>query len=198
VWLLKYYSYIHGNAYRESIIQNKTSFDAIASYIEGNSGKDKVEIWFARDLQPLLGYARWENFQVAINRAVESSKTQGVSIDDHFREVTRPSLCETSSPPHLFRSGRTRLRNSSILLQSPQNIRPTSALSWMLRILSRLLFRVCEKFDGVLDLWVGLEAWAEESSGFVVTGYVPAQHIDDSIGVLEMLLPMTRSHTTGA
>ncbi len=74
---------------KQSIIQYKTSFDAIASYIEGNSGKDKVEIWFARDLQPLLGYARWENFQVAINRAVESCKTQGVNIDDHFREVTK-------------------------------------------------------------------------------------------------------------
>ncbi len=74
---------------KQSIIQYKTSFDAIASYIEGNSGKDKVEIWFARDLQPLLGYARWENFQVAITRAVESCKTQGVSIDDHFREVTK-------------------------------------------------------------------------------------------------------------
>lgn len=74
---------------KQSIIQYKTSFDAIASYIEGNSGKEKVEIWFARDLQPLLGYARWENFQVAINRAVESCKTQGVNIDDHFREVTK-------------------------------------------------------------------------------------------------------------
>lgn len=74
---------------KQSIIQYKTSFDAIASYIEGNSGKDKVEIWFARDLQPLLGYARWENFQVAISRAVESCKTQGISIDDHFREVTK-------------------------------------------------------------------------------------------------------------
>lgn len=74
---------------KQSIIQYKTSFDAIASYSEGNSGKEKVEIWFARDLQPLLGYARWENFQVAINRAVESCKTQGVNVDDHFREVTK-------------------------------------------------------------------------------------------------------------
>lgn len=74
---------------KQSIIQYKTSFDAIASYIEGNSGKEKVEIWFARDLQPLLGYARWENFQVAINRAVESCKTQGVNVDGHFREVTK-------------------------------------------------------------------------------------------------------------
>lgn len=77
------------NMDKQSIIQYKTSFDAIASYIEGNSGKEKVEIWFARDLQPLLGYARWENFQVAINRAVESCKTQGVNVDDHFREVTK-------------------------------------------------------------------------------------------------------------
>lgn len=74
---------------KQSIIQYKTSFDAIASYIEGEDGKEKVEVWFARDLQPLLGYARWENFQVAINRAVESCKTQGGSIDDHFREVTK-------------------------------------------------------------------------------------------------------------
>lgn len=74
---------------KQSIIQYKTSFDAIASYIEGNSGKEKVEIWFARDLQPLLGYARWENFQVAINRAVESCKTQGINVDDHFRDLTK-------------------------------------------------------------------------------------------------------------
>ncbi len=36
-----------------------------------------------------MGYARWENFVVAINRAVESCKTQGVNVDDHFREVTK-------------------------------------------------------------------------------------------------------------
>lgn len=46
-------------------------------------------MWYARELQTLLGYARWENFVVAINRAIDSCKTQGVSIDDHFREVTK-------------------------------------------------------------------------------------------------------------
>jgi DNA-damage-inducible protein D len=30
-----------------------------------------IEFWFARDLQAHLGYARWENFQTAIQRAVE-------------------------------------------------------------------------------------------------------------------------------
>lgn len=40
-------------------------------------------------MQSILGYARWENFVVAINRAVESCKTQGINVDDHFREVTK-------------------------------------------------------------------------------------------------------------
>lgn len=70
------------------INQYKSSFDAIAHYIE-NEQKEQVEIWFARELQSILGYARWENFVVAINRAVESCKTQGINVDNHFREVTK-------------------------------------------------------------------------------------------------------------
>ena len=73
----------------QSIQQYKSSFDAIASYIEGEGGKEQVEIWFARDLMGELGYARWENFQTAINRAVDSCNTLGVNVDDHFREVTK-------------------------------------------------------------------------------------------------------------
>lgn len=64
------------------------SFNAIAQHIEGENG-EKVEVWFARDLQSRLGYARWENFQVAIGRAVESCKSQNINVDDHFREVTK-------------------------------------------------------------------------------------------------------------
>jgi DNA-damage-inducible protein D len=70
------------------INQYKLSFDAITTYIE-NEQKEKVEIWFARDLQTVLGYARWENFVVAINRAVEACKSQNINVDDHFREVTK-------------------------------------------------------------------------------------------------------------
>ena len=68
--------------------QYKSSFDSIAKEITDDSG-ESVEVWYARELQTLLGYARWENFVVAINRAIDSCKTQGVSIDDHFREVTK-------------------------------------------------------------------------------------------------------------
>jgi DNA-damage-inducible protein D len=70
------------------ISQYKTSFDSIARYIE-NERNEKVEIWFARELQAMPGYARWENFAVAINIAVESCRTQRIDIDDHFREVTK-------------------------------------------------------------------------------------------------------------
>jgi DNA-damage-inducible protein D len=70
------------------IQQYKSVFDAIVQFIRNESG-EQAEVWFARELQTDLGYARWENFIVAIQRAVDSCKTQGVNVDDHFREVTK-------------------------------------------------------------------------------------------------------------
>jgi DNA-damage-inducible protein D len=72
---------------KQSIIKHKNRFDEIVHFI--NDETEQVEVWFARELQVLLGYARWENFIVAIGRAVDSCKTQGVNTDDHFREVTK-------------------------------------------------------------------------------------------------------------
>ena len=72
----------------QRINQYKSSFDFIAKEITDDSS-ESVEVWYARELQALLGYARWENFVVAINRAIDSCKTQGGSVDDHFREVTK-------------------------------------------------------------------------------------------------------------
>jgi len=71
------------------ISQLKTVFDEISHFITSDDGKEQVEVWFARELMVALGYARWENFQVAIGRAVESCKTQNINVDDHFREVTK-------------------------------------------------------------------------------------------------------------
>ena len=64
-------------------------FDGIQHYLNGNNEDEKIEIWFARELQELLGYVRWENFVIAIGRAVDSCKSQGINVDDHFREVTK-------------------------------------------------------------------------------------------------------------
>ncbi|MBD5338170.1 MAG: DNA damage-inducible protein D [Bacteroides sp.] len=73
----------------QRINQHKSLFDGIQQFIKGEDGNDQIEVWFARELQELLGYARWENFTVAIRRAADSCKSQGVNIDDHFREVTK-------------------------------------------------------------------------------------------------------------
>ncbi len=75
----------------QKINEYKSRFDTIAKHIEDDNG-DTMEVWYARELQNVLGYARWENFVVAINRAMESCKTQNISIDDHFREVTKMVL----------------------------------------------------------------------------------------------------------
>ena len=48
-----------------------------------------IEFWYARELMPLLGYERWENFEKAISRAISSCETSGIEILDHFREVTK-------------------------------------------------------------------------------------------------------------
>lgn len=73
----------------QRINQHKSLFDKIQQHISNDDGSEQVEVWFARELQELLGYARWENFLVAIGRAVDSCKTQGINVDDHFREVTK-------------------------------------------------------------------------------------------------------------
>lgn len=73
----------------QRIHQYKSNFDIIGQTIKSDDGEQEVEVWFARDLQKVLGYARWENFQVAISRAVESCKQQNINVDDHFREVTK-------------------------------------------------------------------------------------------------------------
>ena len=70
-------------------MQYKASFDSIVQYIESDDAREQIEVWFARELQSILGYARWENFLVAIHRAMDSCKSQNISVDDHFREVTK-------------------------------------------------------------------------------------------------------------
>lgn len=71
---------------KELIVQMQSQFDALAKSHPDAAG---VEFWFARDLQEPLGYARWENFLTAIQRAIESCKTTGYEPGHHFRGVTK-------------------------------------------------------------------------------------------------------------
>jgi DNA-damage-inducible protein D len=59
------------------------------SFEDCSHNKDGVEFWYARDLQNLLGYDRWENFENAIKRAKVVCKNAEQPVDNHFREVTK-------------------------------------------------------------------------------------------------------------
>lgn len=70
---------------KKKIKQIKESLDLIIQ----KDNENEIEFWYARDLMSLLGYGRWENFDKAINRAMESCETSGIEVSDHFREVTK-------------------------------------------------------------------------------------------------------------
>ncbi|SDG10088.1 DNA damage-inducible protein D [Marvinbryantia formatexigens] len=48
-----------------------------------------IEFWYARELQPLLGYSRWENFELVIKKAMISCENAGGNVNNHFRGVTK-------------------------------------------------------------------------------------------------------------
>ena len=48
-----------------------------------------VEFWFARDLQKLLGYTQWRNFEPVIEKAVTACINAGENPDDHFARARK-------------------------------------------------------------------------------------------------------------
>ena len=48
-----------------------------------------IEFWCARDLQFLLGYAKWENFVKVIDKARTSCQNAGTDAKDHFLDLRK-------------------------------------------------------------------------------------------------------------
>lgn len=63
----------------------KVLFDDIIHISED----EEIEFWYARELQPLLGYSRWENFELVVKKAMISCENAGATSQDHFRDVTK-------------------------------------------------------------------------------------------------------------
>jgi DNA-damage-inducible protein D len=49
----------------------------------------KVEYWMSRDIQAVLGYKRWENFEDTIQRARRACEKSGENPNDHFRQTAK-------------------------------------------------------------------------------------------------------------
>ena len=63
----------------------QTEFNQLSNTLENST----IEYWFARDLQKVLGYERWENFVNVIQKAKIACENSNIEISDHFRDVTK-------------------------------------------------------------------------------------------------------------
>lgn len=70
---------------KDLIVQLHAAFEDIVQ----RHGETATEFWLARELQSLLGYARWENFAKIVDKAKASCEAAGNRVDDHFRDVTK-------------------------------------------------------------------------------------------------------------
>ena len=71
---------------KKELVQSLTAnFEAHAQRTETG-----VEYWLARDLQHLLGYAEWRNFNSsALSKAKTACDVSGHSVADHFVGVNK-------------------------------------------------------------------------------------------------------------
>lgn len=67
----------------------KEIVQSLAKDFESNAHQTEngVEFWFARELQHLLGYTKWENFIKVISKAKTACEVSGYKIEDHFPDV---------------------------------------------------------------------------------------------------------------
>ncbi len=68
---------------KELITALLTRFENARTELEG------TECWSARDLQEILGYAKWQNFQNAIDKARDACTNAGEDCDNHFLDISR-------------------------------------------------------------------------------------------------------------
>ena len=63
--------------------ENKT-FESI-KHIDENG----IEYWYARELQKVLKYNKWENFEKVIQKAKIACKNTGISVVEHFPDIRK-------------------------------------------------------------------------------------------------------------
>ena len=71
----------------KTIEKNNKSFEEIKHIDESG-----VEFWYARELMPVLQYAKWQNFKKIIKKAMIACENSDISIDDCFTDVSKPII----------------------------------------------------------------------------------------------------------
>jgi DNA-damage-inducible protein D len=68
-----------------------SQIQGLTSTFEGHAQQTEtgVEYWLARDLQQLLGYAKWENFLATIAKAKTACEVSGHPVENHFPDVRK-------------------------------------------------------------------------------------------------------------
>lgn len=70
---------------KQEIIKELTNtFESFANKME-----NWIEFWFARDLQKLLWYTKWDNFLNIISKAKISLENSNEDIDNHFADIRK-------------------------------------------------------------------------------------------------------------
>ena len=71
----------------KTIEKNNKSFEEIKHIDESG-----VEFWYARELMPVLQYAKWQNFKKTIKKAMIACENSDISIDYCFTDVSKPII----------------------------------------------------------------------------------------------------------
>jgi len=64
--------------YKETVFEDIKHIDK-----EGN------EYWYARELMEVLGYAKWQNFQIVLSKAIITCTSSNYKVSDHFTDVSK-------------------------------------------------------------------------------------------------------------
>ena len=79
---------------QELIAKLHTDFESICHQEE----EIGIEFWFARELQPLLGYNHYRNFEPVVEKAMIACENSGQEVGDHFAHVRK--MVEIGSGAH--------------------------------------------------------------------------------------------------
>jgi len=51
--------------------------------------KEGNEYWYARELMEVLGYAKWQNFQIVLSKAIITCTSSNYKVSEHFTDVSK-------------------------------------------------------------------------------------------------------------